>query len=133
MTESNRIEYKQELNDKLEKEVVAFLNYREGGLIYIGIAKTGEVIGVEDCDAVQLKIKDRLRNNILPSCLGLFDEISYKIILPFPAAAYTKISSPMTNGSAAFTKATVCQGIFQLYFPVTISTFHKATFPHKEA
>lgn len=37
MTETNRIEYKRELNADLdiEKEVVAFLNYHEGGLIYI--------------------------------------------------------------------------------------------------
>ena len=34
--ETNRIEYKQELIDDLEKEVVAFLNYREGRIIYIG-------------------------------------------------------------------------------------------------
>ncbi|MBF0099478.1 MAG: hypothetical protein HQK77_01075 [Desulfobacterales bacterium] len=27
--ESNRIEFKRELSDSLEKEVVAFLNYRE--------------------------------------------------------------------------------------------------------
>ena len=32
-TESNRIEYKSKLTDDLEKEVIAFLNYREGGLI----------------------------------------------------------------------------------------------------
>lgn len=36
-SETNRIEYKQELTDDLEKEVIAFLNYHEGGLIYIGI------------------------------------------------------------------------------------------------
>ena len=44
-TESNRIEYKQELTDKLEKEVIAFLNYREGGIIYLGIDKNGNKIG----------------------------------------------------------------------------------------
>ena len=35
MTETNRIEFKRELTDKLdiEKEVIAFLNYREGGII----------------------------------------------------------------------------------------------------
>ena len=75
MTESNRIEYKQELTDKLEKEVVAFLNYREGGIIYLGIDKNGNVVGINDSDAIQLKIKDRLKNNIQPSCLGLFDVI----------------------------------------------------------
>lgn len=36
-SESNRVELKEKLNDKLEKEVVAFLNNREGGIIYIGI------------------------------------------------------------------------------------------------
>ncbi len=37
MKESNRIEFKRQLSDDLEKEVVAFLNYREGGKLYIGI------------------------------------------------------------------------------------------------
>jgi len=37
MQESNRIELKRELTDTLEKEVVAFLNYRDGGVIYLGI------------------------------------------------------------------------------------------------
>jgi ATP-dependent DNA helicase RecG len=78
MQESNRIEYKRELNDKLEKEVVAFLNYREGGIIYIGVSDDGSVFGVPDIDKVQLKIKDRLKNNILPSCLGLFDVLCEK-------------------------------------------------------
>lgn len=52
MTESNRIEYKQELTDGLEKEVIAFLNYREGGIIYIGIEKDGKTIGLEDSDTI---------------------------------------------------------------------------------
>ena len=43
MPETNRIEYKSALTKALdlEKEVVAFLNYREGGLIYLGIDKRG--------------------------------------------------------------------------------------------
>jgi len=73
--ETNRIEYKQELTDDLEKEVIAFLNYREGGLIYIGINKSGKVLGITDADTMQLKIKDRLKHNISPPCLGLFDII----------------------------------------------------------
>ena len=37
MSETNRIEYKRELTSELdiEKEVVAFLNYKEGGYISI--------------------------------------------------------------------------------------------------
>jgi predicted HTH transcriptional regulator len=73
MTESNRVEYKRELTDNLEKEVVAFLNYKDGGVIYVGLDNVGNVYGVENCDKVQLAVKDRLRNNIQPSIMGLFD------------------------------------------------------------
>ena len=76
MSETNRIEYKQELTEGLEKEVIAFLNYREGGIIYIGIDKIGKTYGLADSDGDQLKIKDRLKNNIKPSALGLFDIVS---------------------------------------------------------
>lgn len=76
--ETNRIEYKQKLTDQLEKEVVAFLNYMGGGIIFIGIDNDGKPIGIEDADKVQLQIKDRLKNNITPSCMGLFDVVVEK-------------------------------------------------------
>ena len=75
MKESNRIEFKQVLNDDLEKVVVGFLNYKEGGEIYIGLNDKGLPIGVANMDNTMLTIKDRLKNNILPNCLGLFDVI----------------------------------------------------------
>jgi predicted HTH transcriptional regulator len=75
MIESSRIEYKRELSDGLEKEVVAFLNAREGGVIWIGIDNSGEVTGLADCNRIQLVVKDRLKNNIQPSIMGLFDII----------------------------------------------------------
>lgn len=76
MTETNRIEFKQTLNDKLEREVVAFLNYVGGGVIYLGIDNNGNTVGIDNPDAVQLKIKDRIKNNITPSCMGLFDVVT---------------------------------------------------------
>lgn len=78
MPETNRIEYKEKLTKDLdiEKEVVAFLNYHEGGLLYIGIDKNGKTIGVTDIDGDMLKIKDRIKNNIQPSAMGLFDVVS---------------------------------------------------------
>jgi len=78
-TESNRIEYKQNLNDSFEKEVVAFLNSNEGGIVYIGVDNEGKVIGCTNIDQIQLKIKDKLKHNISPSCLGLFEVILEKI------------------------------------------------------
>jgi len=60
MGETNRIEYKQQLTNELEKEAIAFLNYNEGGIIYVGIDNNGNVKGVSDADGTMLKIKDRL-------------------------------------------------------------------------
>ena len=65
LRESNRIELKATLNDKLEKEIVAFLNNREGGILYIGIDDKGNPIENSDTDSMQLKIADRIKNNIL--------------------------------------------------------------------
>ena len=77
--ESNRIEYKSTLTDKFEREVVAFLNYHEGGHIYIGVNDNGNAVGIEEVDSIQLKIIDRIKNNILPSTLGLFDVVIEKM------------------------------------------------------
>lgn len=75
MTESNRIGFKRELTKELdiEREVVAFLNYREGGTIYVGIDDDGKPVGVKDIDGDMLKLKDRIRMGVLPSPMGLFD------------------------------------------------------------
>ena len=68
MSETNRIEYKRELTSELdiEKEVVAFLNYKEGGYIYIGIDKDGSTVGVNDVDDCMLRLKDRIKSTIYP-------------------------------------------------------------------
>ncbi len=71
--EDNITEFKSELNNRLEKEVVAFLNSEKGGDIFIGVTDNGEIIGVEQPDQLQLTISDRIKNNIEPSCLGLYD------------------------------------------------------------
>ena len=81
MTETNRIEFKRELTRELdiEREVVAFLNYHEGGMLYIGIDDSGKPIGLQDIDGDMLKIKDRIRNGISPSPMGLFDVMVERI------------------------------------------------------
>ena len=68
--ENDTTEFKEVLNDKLEREVVAFLNSTKGGNIYIGINDNGKAVGVNNPDKLQLVISDRIRNNILPTCLG---------------------------------------------------------------
>ncbi len=77
--ERNRIEYKEILTDNIEREVVAFLNYAEGGEIYIGIDDRKNIVGVENIDLIQRQIADKIKNNILPSTMGLFDVVVEKI------------------------------------------------------
>ena len=69
--EDEKTELKRILNDAFEKEVDAFLNTL-GGQILIGIEDNGTVCGAENADQVALSIADRIRNNILPSAMGLF-------------------------------------------------------------
>ena len=75
-SEDHRTEYKLKLTDQIEKEVVGFLNAREGGLIYIGVADDGQIVGVNEIDAVQRKIIDRIRSNIMPPVMGLFEVLT---------------------------------------------------------
>jgi predicted HTH transcriptional regulator len=81
MDETNRIEFKRELdlNERFERSIVSFLNYPGGGEILLGVADDGTVCGVDDYDAVQLKMVDRIRNNIRPQTLGLFDIVLTKM------------------------------------------------------
>ena len=73
MSETNRIEYKRELTPELdiEKEVVAFLNYKEGGYIYIGIDKDGSTVGVSDVDDCMLRLKDRIKHRCVYACWNI--------------------------------------------------------------
>lgn len=74
MQETDRIELKRELTPDvdIEREVIAFLN-ATGGTIYIGIEDAGNVIGIDNSDDCMLRLKDRIKNNIQPSAMGLFD------------------------------------------------------------
>jgi hypothetical protein len=62
MPETHRIEYKRELTPEvdIEKEVIAFLNAPDGGVIYIGIQADGTTLGLTDADGDMLKLKDRI-------------------------------------------------------------------------
>lgn len=73
LTENHTTEFKATLTDKIENEVVAFLNSKEGGDLYIGVSDGGEVLGLDDIDKIQLQLSDRIKNNIKPATLGLFD------------------------------------------------------------
>jgi len=52
--ENSTTEFKVQLSDSLEKEVVAFLNSAKGGDLYIGVDDGGEVVGTGEADALAL-------------------------------------------------------------------------------
>ncbi len=143
--EDEKTELKRILNDAFEKEVDAFLNTL-GGQILIGIEDDGTVCGVENADQVALSIADRIRNNILPSAMGLFtveirqEEMrSYLVVTvagglerPYylkkygmtPNGCYTRIgtqASPMTQN--------MIDGFFSRRI---LNTLHNVVSPNKE-
>lgn len=73
--EDTRNEFKIKLTDRFEDEVISFLN-TNGGNIFIGVDDKGNVVGIDgNIDFLQRKIKDRIKDNIMPSTLGLYDVI----------------------------------------------------------
>lgn len=75
LLEDKRTEFKVKLTDTLEKEVIAFLN-TDGGNIFIGVDDKGNINGnLGNLDLLQRTIKDKIKDNIMPSTLGLFDVV----------------------------------------------------------
>lgn len=63
--ESETVELKTEVVSDICKEIIAFAN-SHGGTLYIGIADDGTVVGVEDADAVLLRLNNMVRDSIKP-------------------------------------------------------------------
>lgn len=78
LTESQHVEFKRELTEKLEQTVISFLNSKDGGIIYFGVDDDGTFHGLQNADLVQRQIADRIKNNIRGETLGLFDIVLEK-------------------------------------------------------
>ena len=63
--ESLTVEYKREYVDDIKYTVIAFAN-TEGGKIYIGIDNAGKTVGVDDADAVMLRVTNMIRDSVRP-------------------------------------------------------------------
>lgn len=63
--ESFTVELKQEINADFKKEIIAFAN-SEGGEIYVGVAKDGSIVGVDDSEKVMEQIGNMIRDGIRP-------------------------------------------------------------------
>lgn len=63
--ETNTVEYKLKVTDKILKEVLAFANVA-GGTIFIGVDDSGDVIGIEDIDNQYTQLTNMIRDGISP-------------------------------------------------------------------
>lgn len=72
--ESSNVELKEVYVVDIKKEVVAFANTK-GGIIYIGIADNGSIIGLENPDKVMLQAGNAIRDAIKPDITLFVDYI----------------------------------------------------------
>lgn len=68
MYENVDLEFKEIYVTEIKKDVIAFAN-TQGGTIYIGIRKDGEVVGIHNPDAVMLQVASTIRDAIKPDVM----------------------------------------------------------------
>ncbi len=67
--EDQNTEFKQEYVTNIKKEVLGFIN-SDGGTIYVGIRKDGEIIGMNDSDGTMLEIANSLKDTLVPDVMS---------------------------------------------------------------
>ncbi len=63
--ETENIEFKAMATDEIYKEVIAFAN-TNGGIVYIGIDNSGNVVGIDNIDETYTRITNGIRDAIVP-------------------------------------------------------------------
>ncbi len=76
--ESSTLELKQIIVQDIKKEVIAFANTK-GGIIYVGIADDGSIIGLEDPDQAILQASSMIHDAIKPD-LTMFVDLDLEYI-----------------------------------------------------
>lgn len=87
MIENKTTEFKREYVDDIKYAVVAFAN-TEGGKIYIGVNDDGSVQGVENTDAIMLRITNMIRDSVRPD-VTMFTECAIETIEEKPVVVLT--------------------------------------------
>ena len=90
--EDQNTEFKQEYVTDIKKEVLGFIN-SDGGTIYVGIRKDGEIIGMNDPDGTMLKIANSLKDTLVPDVMSFIKinslTIENKIIIEIQVSTGT--------------------------------------------
>jgi len=118
LVESERIEIKSRVTDKLCRTIVAFAN-ASGGAIYVGIDDFGETIGVLDVDGEMLRVSSMIHDCIRPDMSELVE------IEPIEHEGKNLIKVTVESGSEKpyylATKGPVPAGVFTRLGPATVS------------
>ena len=61
-------EFKEIYVSDIKKSVLAFAN-TEGGVLYIGVNDNGEVVGVDNADAVMQQLANSLKDSVAPDAM----------------------------------------------------------------
>ena len=65
VSEDVNTEFKREYTNNINKTIIAFAN-TDGGILHIGIADDGSVVGIKDINNTQLQISNTIRDSIKP-------------------------------------------------------------------
>lgn len=66
--ESSHLELKEIINADFKKEIIAFAN-TNGGEIYVGVAKNGDIVGVENTEKEMERISSMIHDGIQPDLI----------------------------------------------------------------
>ena len=76
--ETDKVEFKEKINDTLTKQIESFLN-TNGGAIYIGIDDNGKIVDVDNTDETLRKIYDIISDQIEPNAIDCVrPEVEFK-------------------------------------------------------
>lgn len=63
--ETENFEFKSQITEELYKAVIAFAN-TDGGIVYVGVDDSGNVVGLDNIDDVYTRITNGIRDAIMP-------------------------------------------------------------------
>ena len=82
--ESDVVELKETYVEDIRKEIIAFAN-TNGGTLFVGVKDSGEVIGVDDPDAITLQIANSCRDAVKPDITMFLAYETVEIVVPSPS------------------------------------------------
>lgn len=117
LRENDNVELKEQYSKTILKTAVAFAN-TNGGVIYVGVANDGTVVGIDDTDDLMLRISSSLRASILPDIMPFVQikaiELDHKLLIEITISIgsrrpYYVRANGLTPDGVFIRRGTACQ------------------------